>query len=104
MHRHYHKKDFPALGLAVIAFEVMSFITFIVGAAIMVYGMMINVDANELILTSFTLIVSAFFLFAIGEFLQLLMKIEVNTRKTDKDMMKLIKDMEKEIGKKIHKH
>lgn len=101
MYRHYSKKSFPALGLAVIIMEVVAFITFVIGAGIMVYGMLEDIDPNSLVITTFSFVFAAFMLFAMGELVQLLMKIEVNTRKSEKEMKVLIKDVEKEMGVKV---
>lgn len=103
MYRHYHKKHFPALGLAVVIMEVVAFITFVIGAGVMVYGMLEDIEPNSLVITTFSFIFAAFVLFAMGELVQLLMKIEVNTRKNEKDMKALIKDVEKDLNVKIRK-
>ena len=84
MKRHESKVTFSVMAVTVIVLEVLSFLVFIAGLSLAVY----NMFALPPIFTSLGVIVvaigattAAFLLLAIAEFLQLLLKIEFNTRK-----------------------
>jgi len=86
MNRHYSKKDFNVVAVTVIVFEVLAFSIFLFGIISAVYNMFFNPPI--LTIWGFLLVVLgatiiAFFFLTIAEFLQLLLKIEVNTRKTE---------------------
>jgi len=87
MKRHHKKNDFNVIAVTVISLEVLAFISFIVGMSLAVYNMFmippILTNIQLILLVTGSLIV-AFILLASAEFLQLLLKIEVNTRKTEK--------------------
>jgi sulfite exporter TauE/SafE len=63
--------------------EVAAFFVFIFGALGAIYGTYSGIRTTDFIVMGFGGIVVAFFLLAFAEFLQLLMKIEYNTRKAD---------------------
>ena len=86
MKRHYNKNDFNVVAVTVIVFEVLAFSVFLFGIISAVYNMFFNPPI--LTLWGFLIVVLgatiiAFFLLTIAEFLQLLLKIEVNTRKAE---------------------
>jgi hypothetical protein len=88
MNRHYTKVDFSGLALMVIVFEVLSALSLLfggVGAIYMMSNFIYGTEAQlfEFIIISFGGISLAFIFFAIAEFLQLMLKIEVNTRKIE---------------------
>ena len=94
MNRHYHKKDFNVVAVTVMVFEVLGFSVFLFGVLGAIYNMFF--DPPLLTLWGFLLLVLgatiiAFFLLALAEFLQLLLKIEVNTRKTEAVLEKNVK-------------
>lgn len=98
MRRHYTKNDFPALGLTVIVMEVLAFLILVVGLFLSMGGSVYGFDGWSLILISMSVLLLAFFIFAFGELVQLFMKIEVNTRKTEAEMNKILKDVEKKMA------
>lgn len=84
MKRHETKIHFNTIAMTVIVLEVLSFLVFIGGLSLAVY----NMFAFPPIFTSLGVIIvvltctaTAFLMLAIAELLQLLMKIEFNTRK-----------------------
>lgn len=86
MLKHQHKREFNVISVTVMVFEVLAFSVFLFG----VMGAIANMFVSPPILTlwGFLILVLggttiAFFLLAIAEFLQLLLKIEYNTRKTE---------------------
>ena len=86
MRRHYHKTDFNVVSVTVIVFEVLAFSVFLFGIIGAVYNMFFRVPL--LTLWGFLILVLgstiiAFFMLTFAEFLQLLLKIEVNTRKPE---------------------
>lgn len=86
MKRHHYKQDFQMIAITVISLEILAFLVFITAASMVVFNMFLDIPlfSNLGVIMLFVGgIVSAFVLFAIAEFLQLLMKIEVNTRKTE---------------------
>jgi hypothetical protein len=87
MNRHYTKLDFHGISLMVVSLEVLSALSLLFGGVGALY-MMFTQEGTVIhfILIAFGGIVGAFVFYAIAEFLQLLMKIEVNTRKTEKMM------------------
>lgn len=89
MNRHYTKTDFGGIAFMVIVFEVLAGISLLFGGFGALY-MMTNVALGDnsafllYIMLAFGGIAAAFLFFAFAEFLQLLMKIEVNTRHLEK--------------------
>lgn len=81
MKTYQSKLDFPGIGILVIALEVLSALSLLFGGISAVF-MMFTGEGTVLtfILLSFGGISSAFVIFAIAEFIQLLLKIEYNTR------------------------
>jgi hypothetical protein len=91
MDRHYTKVDFHGIGLMVFGLEVLSSMALLFGGIGALYIMFTGEGTLwSFIIISFGGIVSAFVLYAFAEFLQLLMKIEVNTRKMEKEMGVLV--------------
>jgi len=84
MKRHYSKVDFNVVSMTVIALEVLAFIVFILGVSLAVYNMFllppIFTNFGVILMLVGTIMVS-FMILGFAEFLQLLLKIEVNTRK-----------------------
>jgi magnesium-transporting ATPase (P-type) len=84
MKRHHSKINFNIVSVTVIVFEVLAFIVFILGISLTVYNMFllppIFTNFGVILMLIGTIIIS-FLLLGFAEFLQLLMKIEVNTRK-----------------------
>lgn len=82
MKSYQSKLEFPGLGILVIALEVLSALFMLFGAVSAVF-MMFTGEGTVLsfILFSFGGISASFFVFSIAELLQLLLKIEYNTRK-----------------------
>ncbi len=83
MDRHYTKTDFPVIGLTVIALEILAFLIFVLGLALAVFNMMASMPIFTpigIIILVLGVVISAFIILAFAEFLQLLLKIEVNTR------------------------
>ena len=83
MYSHYNKDHFPALAVTVLGLMILSGVILLFGAVSAVYMMLspIMVDMIDFIKISFGSIVIAFLIFAFAEFLEVLMKIEINTRK-----------------------
>jgi len=103
MHRHYHKKDFNVVATTVMVFEVMAFSIFLFGIMGAIYNMFYNPPL--LTLWGFLILVLgctviSFLLLSVGELLQLLLKIEVNTRKTEKLLEAEVKVAKKRTTKK----
>jgi hypothetical protein len=71
--------------------EVAAFFIFIFGALGAIYGTYSGIRTTDFIILGFGGVVSAFMLLAFAEFLQLLMKIEYNTRKADVLLAKELK-------------
>lgn len=99
MHRHHHKKEFNVVAVTVMVFEVLGFSIFLFGIIGAVYNMFF--DPPILTLWGFLIVVLgctiiAFLMLAMAEFLQLLLKIEVNTRKTE-----LLLEVDKPSAKKV---
>lgn len=87
MDRHYTKVDFHGIGIMVFGFEVLSAMALLFGGIGALYVMFTGVgDIWHFIIISFGGIAAAFVLYSVAEFLQLLMKIEVNTRQIEKDV------------------
>jgi len=86
MQRHLHKKEFNVVAITVMVFEVLGFSVFLFGIIGAVYNMFF--DPPLLTLWGFLILVLgatiiSFFLLGVAELLQLLLKIEVNTRRTE---------------------
>ena len=83
MYSHYRKSDFPALAVTVVGLMILSAVILLFGAFSAVFLMFapVQVDVLLFIRITFGSIVLSFLIFAFAELLQLLMKIEVNTRK-----------------------
>ena len=83
MKRHESKIDFPGIAILIIALEVLASLALLFGASSSIF-MMFTGEGTVLsfVLLSFGGICIAFFIFALAELLQLLLKIEFNTRKT----------------------
>lgn len=83
MDRHISKTHFPVIGLTVIALEILAFLIFLSGVCLALFNMVTSypiftpMGVMVLVLGVLT---SSFIILAFGEFLQLLLKIEVNTR------------------------
>jgi len=87
MKRHLTKTDFSVIAITVISLEVLAFIVFILGAALVVYNMFLFpplFTSIGIIVLILGVVITAFLLLATAEFLQLILKIEVNTRKGKK--------------------
>lgn len=83
MQRHIQKHEFNFIAITVMLLEVAAFIIFTIGALVTIYGAWVGVTTLEFFtVTGIGAVVASFFLLAFAEFLQLLMKIEYNTRKT----------------------
>ena len=84
MKRHYLKTDFNVISVTVIALEVLAFIIFILGISLIAFNMFLFppfFTSFGAIIMSLGATMIAFTLLATAELLQLLMRIEVNTRK-----------------------
>ena len=84
MNRHLAKTNFPVMGLTVIALEILAFFVFILGVGLAILNMLSSLPIFTpigIIVIVLGVLVSAFIILAFAEFLQLLLKIEVNTRK-----------------------
>lgn len=91
MQRHIHKTEFSFISITVMVLEVAAFFVFIFGALGAVYGTYSGIKTTDFIIIGFGGIVTAFMLLAFAEFLQLLMRIEYNTRKADILLAKKVK-------------
>jgi len=81
MKSHETKVDFPGIAILVIALEVLAALSLLFGGVSSVYMMFTGEGTIfSFIVLSFGGICGAFLIFAIAEFLQMLMKIEFNTR------------------------
>ena len=90
MDRHYTKVDFHGISIMVIGFEVLAAMSLLFGGFGALYLMFANEGSIWLFVNvSLGGIVGAFFLYAFAEFLQLLMKIEVNTRKIEREVERI---------------
>lgn len=83
MQRHLYKQEFSFIALSVMVLEVMAFFVFIFGALGAIYGTWSGIQTVNFLLVGLIGIIAAFILLAFAEFLQLLMKIEYNTRRAD---------------------
>lgn len=91
MYSHYYKEEYPALSITVVGLMILSGVVLLFGGVAAVTMMLVPdllaVIADPyrrfaiFITYSFGPIISAFLIFAIAELIQLLMKIEINTRK-----------------------
>ena len=80
---HYKKEEYPALAITVLGLMILSGMVLLFGAVSAVYLMLASVvvDIVTFIKMTFGPIVLAFLIFAVAELIQVLMKIEINTRK-----------------------
>ena len=84
MKRHYTKSDFNVVATTVIALEVMAFLVFLLGMSLAVYNMFLFPPIFTTVGIIYVVVgstIASFLLLGCAEFLQLLLKIEVNTRK-----------------------
>ena len=89
MKRHFLKKDFSVVATSVIALEVLAFVVFIFGVTAAVYNMFLNPPLLTIWGFLFVVLgatIISFVLLVAAEFLQLILKIEVNTRKMERIM------------------
>lgn len=84
MRRHLRKREFKFVGLTVMALEVAAFLTFIFGTLGAVLGTYSGISTTDFILIGFGGITVAFLLLSLAEILQVLMKLEFNTRHPDR--------------------
>ena len=97
MHRHLRKKHFNYLAMSVMILEAAAFLVFIGATFSSILGVAfynLNVFDSRFIIIGFGGVFASFMLMAIGELLQIAMKIEFNTRVIIKD--------EELIEKEIH--
>ena len=91
MLRHTNKIDFQFIALTVMILEVASLIVFTSGVAVAIFGTWWFADqALNFVLFGFVMVVVSFFTLVSAEFLQLLMKIEYNTRKPESMVSKMM--------------
>ena len=95
MQRHIHKMEFSFISITVMVLEVAAFFVFIFGALGAIYGTYSGIQTTDFIIIGFGGVAVAFMLLAFAEFLQLLMKIEYNTRKADILLAKELKTIKK---------
>lgn len=81
MRAHLHKDDFKFVAVSVMVLEVASFLIFIFGTLGAILGTYSGISTTDFILLGFGGIFIALMLMAIAEMLQLVMRIEHNTRK-----------------------
>ena len=96
MNRHYLKQDFHGLSLLVVIFEALSAVLLIFGSVGAVY-LMFDQSTNiyTFVFIAFGSIFAAIVTFSLAELIQLLMKIEINTRKSERLMQAAHKKAEK---------
>ena len=83
--------------------EVAAFFVFVFGALGAIYGTYSGIRTTDFILLGFGGVIIAFVLLSFAEFLQLLMKIEINTRKADVLLAKEVKALTKTTRKRTRK-
>jgi hypothetical protein len=95
MQRHANKNDYNFISISVMVLEVAAFFIFIFGALGAIYGTYSGIQTTDFIVIGFGGVALAFTLLVFAELLQLLMKIEINTRKADILLAKEVKAMTK---------
>lgn len=81
MRAHLRKNEFKFVSITVMVLEVASFLVFIFGTLGAILGTYSGIGMDDFILLGFGGIFMALVLMAMAEFLQILMRIEHNTRK-----------------------
>lgn len=81
MRAHLTKKEFKFVAISVMVLEVASFLVFVFGTLGAILGTYSGISTTDFILLGFGGIFIALILMALAELLQLIMKIEYNTRK-----------------------
>ena len=81
MRAHLTKKEFKFVAISVMVLEVAAFLVFVFGTLGAILGTYSSISTTDFILLGFGGIFVALLLMAIAEVLQLLMRIEYNTRK-----------------------
>jgi len=81
MRAHLSKNEFKFVALSVMVLEVAAFLVFIFGTLGAILGTYSGISTTDFILLGFGGIFVALMLMAIAEVLQVLMRIEYNTRK-----------------------
>lgn len=81
MRAHLTKHEFKFVAISVMVLEVAAFLVFIFGSLGAILGTYSGISTTDFILLGFGGIFVALMLMAAGEVLQLIMKIEYNTRK-----------------------
>lgn len=87
MRAHLTKNDFKFVAISVMVLEVASFLIFIFGTLGAILGTYSGISTTDFILLGFGGIFVALLLMAAAEMLQLIMRIEHNTRKENSLMM-----------------
>lgn len=97
MRAHLHKDDFKFVAVSVMVLEVASFLIFIFGTLGAILGTYSGISTTDFILLGFGGIFIALMLMALAEMLQLVMRIEHNTRKENTLLMKQTQVQKEEV-------
>ncbi len=97
MRAHLHKDDFKFVAVSVMVLEVASFLIFIFGTLGAILGTYSGISTTDFILLGFGGIFIALMLMALAEMLQLVMRIEHNTRKENTLIMKQTQVQKEEV-------
>lgn len=97
MRAHLTKNDFKFVAISVMVLEVASFLIFIFGTLGAILGTYSGISTTDFILLGFGGIFVALMLMASAEVLQLVMRIEHNTRKENSLMMEEMQVQQSEL-------
>jgi len=97
MTAHLTKNEFKFVSISVMVLEVAAFLVFIFGTLGAILGTYNGISTTDFILLGFGGIFIALMLMAVAEILQLVMRIEYNTRKENTLLMKQTQVQEAEV-------
>jgi|CXWL01.1.fsa_nt_gi hypothetical protein len=97
MRAHLTKSEFKFVAISVMVLEVAAFLIFIFGTLGAILGTYSNISTTDFILLGFGGIFIALMLMAAAEILQLVMRIEYNTRKENNLMMEQMQVQQAEM-------
>lgn len=111
MRAHLTKKEFKFVAITVMVLEVAAFLVFVFGTLGAILGTYSSISTTDFIILGFGGIFTALLLMAAAEILQLMMRIEYNTRKENvllteevdiqKQELKVLKNFKKPRVKKF---
>jgi len=97
MRAHLSKNEFKFVAVSVMVLEVAAFLIFVFGTLGAILGTYSGISTTDFILLGFGGIFVALMLMAIAEILQLVMRIEYNTRKENTLIMEQTKIQQAEV-------